>query len=102
MINEVGSLAMNMHEQPGVFALLLGSGVSSGAGIPTGHAVTIDLIRRYASSIDESAEPEPESLPGEDVARQFFLESRQGQSLVDEPFLQGLAMQLKVTACSLR
>ena len=61
MINEVGSLAMNMHEQPGVFALLLGSGVSSGAGIPTGHAVTIDMIRRYASSIDESAEPEPES-----------------------------------------
>lgn len=29
-------LATGMHAQPGVYALLLGSGVSTGAGIPTG------------------------------------------------------------------
>jgi hypothetical protein len=36
-------------------------------------------------------------LPGEDVARPLFLESRQGR-FVGEPLLQALPMQLKVTA----
>lgn len=41
-------LATGMHSQPGVYALLLGSGVSSGAGIPTGWGVVTELIRRAA------------------------------------------------------
>jgi len=41
-------LAFNMGNQKGVYALLLGSGVSSGAGIRTGWQITLDLVRRYA------------------------------------------------------
>ena len=45
-VNPIESLAISMHEQPGVYALLLGSGVSRGAGIPTGWEVLGDLIRK--------------------------------------------------------
>lgn len=43
-------LAMGIHAQPGVYALLLGSGVSTGAGIPTGWGVVEELIRRAAAA----------------------------------------------------
>lgn len=45
-------LATGMHTQPGVYALLLGSGVSSAAGIPTGWGVIKELIRRAAAAQD--------------------------------------------------
>ena len=45
-VSPVESLAFSMHAQPGVYALLLGSGVSRGAGIPTGWEVLGDLIRK--------------------------------------------------------
>ncbi|GAA1754422.1 SIR2 family protein [Nostocoides vanveenii] len=37
-----------MHAQPGVYAVLLGSGVSTGAGMPTGWGVVKELVRRLA------------------------------------------------------
>lgn len=43
-------LATGMHAQPGVYALLLGSGVSTGAGIPTGWGVMTELVRRAAAA----------------------------------------------------
>lgn len=39
-------LAFSMSENPGVYAVLLGSGVSRSAGIPTGWEITLELIRR--------------------------------------------------------
>lgn len=45
-------LATGMHAQPGVYALLLGSGVSSAAGIPTGWGVVKELVRRAAAAQD--------------------------------------------------
>ncbi len=39
-----------MQAQPGVYALLLGSGVSTGAGIPTGWGVVTELVGRIAAS----------------------------------------------------
>ncbi|MFJ4347637.1 SIR2 family protein [Pseudomonas sp. NPDC089401] len=39
-------LAFSMFENPGVYAVLLGSGVSRSAGIPTGWEITLDLVRR--------------------------------------------------------
>ena len=51
-------LATSIHAQPGVYALLLGSGVSTGAGIPTGWGVITELVRRAATAQapeDESA-----------------------------------------------
>lgn len=41
-------LAFAIHESRGVFALLLGSGLSRAAEIPTGWEITLDLVRRVA------------------------------------------------------
>lgn len=53
------SLASSLHAGPGSYALLLGSGVSYSAGVPTGWAVTLDLVRRLAAALGED--------PGEDL-----------------------------------
>lgn len=53
-------LSFFLHSSPGVYALLLGSGVSRAAGIPTGWEVTIDLIRSVAKLEGEDSEPSPE------------------------------------------
>ena len=49
-VNPIESLAFAMYTQPGVYALLLGSGVSRSAGIPTGWEVLQDLISKLAAS----------------------------------------------------
>lgn len=41
-------LAFSLYEGKGVFAVLLGSGLSRSAEIPTGWEITLDLIRRLA------------------------------------------------------
>jgi len=41
-------LAFSVFENPGVYALLLGSGISRAAQIPTGWEITLDLVRRAA------------------------------------------------------
>jgi hypothetical protein len=38
-------LAFSLYENKGVFAVLLGSGLSRAAEIPTGWEITLDLIR---------------------------------------------------------
>jgi len=43
-------LAFSIHENQGVFAVLLGSGLSRSAEIPTGWEITLDLVRRVASA----------------------------------------------------
>lgn len=43
-------LAFSVNENRGVFALLLGSGLSRAAEIPTGWEITTDLIRRVATA----------------------------------------------------
>ena len=45
------ALATNVHASPGVYALLLGSGVSTAAGIPTGWQVVTDLVRKAATAL---------------------------------------------------
>lgn len=44
------SLATALASQPGVYALLLGSGVSTEAGVPTGWGVVENLVRRVAAA----------------------------------------------------
>ncbi len=41
-------LGFSIYENKGVFALLLGSGLSRSAEIPTGWEITLDLVRRVA------------------------------------------------------
>jgi hypothetical protein len=52
------ALATSMQAAPGVYAVLVGSGMSSAAGIPTGWQVVEDLVRRVAAA---------ERMPPEDL-----------------------------------
>ena len=47
-----------MYENPGIYALLIGSGLSRAAGIPTGWEITLDLIRRVALLQREGEQPD--------------------------------------------
>lgn len=47
-------IAFAIHENKGVFALLLGSGLSRAADIPTGWEITLDLVRRVAMARGEA------------------------------------------------
>ena len=46
-------LAFSIYENRGVYALLVGSGVSRAAQIPTGWEITLNLVRRIAESRGE-------------------------------------------------
>lgn len=45
-------LATGIHAQPGVYALLLGSGVSRSAGISTGWEIVSHLVQKVAAAAD--------------------------------------------------
>ena len=60
MIDPTDSLAFSIQANRGVYALLIGSGVSKAAQIPTGWDIMCDLIRKLAAASGESAEPDPE------------------------------------------
>lgn len=49
-IDPLTGLAFAIQAQPGVYAVLLGSGVSRAAQIPTGWGITTELIRRLAAA----------------------------------------------------
>lgn len=53
MIDPLVSLSFAIQSNKGVYALLLGSGVSRAAGIPTGWEVVLDLARRLAEASGE-------------------------------------------------
>jgi hypothetical protein len=59
MLDPTISLALSMYSTKGIYALLLGSGISRAAGIPTGWEVVLDLIRRIALLQGEDCEPDP-------------------------------------------
>jgi hypothetical protein len=58
------ALATSVHASPRVYALLLGAGVSMGAGIKTGWGVVEDLVRRAAVADDPGSD-----TAGEDAAQ---------------------------------
>jgi hypothetical protein len=67
-------LATSMHALPGVYAVLLGSGVSTGAGIPTGWGVIKELVRSVAAANGENpeqAQKNPESWWAEHVGTEL-------------------------------
>ena len=59
MIDPMQSLTSSIHSSRGVYALLLGSGVSRAANIPTGWEVTLDLISRLAAILGEDNVSDP-------------------------------------------
>ena len=48
--NPATQLAFSIHENNGIYAFLLGSGLSRAAEIPTGWEITLDLVRRIATA----------------------------------------------------
>lgn len=60
MIDPILSLALSMHSNKGVYALLVGSGISRASGIPTGWEISLDIIRKLAILKNEDCEPKPE------------------------------------------
>lgn len=55
------TLAISLHENPGAYALLIGSGVSRPAGIPTGWEIVLDLITKVAAMEGAKTERTPEA-----------------------------------------
>lgn len=83
------SLATSLHASPGVYALLLGSGVSTAAGIPTGWQIVTDLVRRTAAAkfpddtgAADAASADPEA---------WWLEHGDGEPLGYSGLLESLA-----------
>jgi hypothetical protein len=52
------SLALTLHHAPGACALLVGSGLSRAAGIPSGWEITLDLVRKLAALKGVVEEPD--------------------------------------------
>ena len=61
MIDPLDSVAFSIQANPGVYALLLGSGLSRAAQIPTGWEITKDLIGKLAALAEEAPKPDPET-----------------------------------------
>ena len=59
MIDPIHSLAFSIQANPGVYAVLVGSGISRAAQIPTGWEITLNLVRNLANLSDETCEPDP-------------------------------------------
>src|ERR1700730_11255609 len=58
LIDPLLTLALSMHAQKGIYAVLLGSGVSRSAQIPTGWEVVLDLASRLAAVSGEDCKGE--------------------------------------------
>ncbi|TDE14774.1 SIR2 family protein [Dyadobacter psychrotolerans] len=55
--NQITTASYSVFTNKGAFALLLGSGISSAAGIPTGWAIALKLIEQIARNNNESPLP---------------------------------------------
>jgi hypothetical protein len=60
-IDPLTPLAFSIYSGRGIYALLLGSGISRSAEIPTGWEVTLDLIRKVAAVEKEDCGPDAAS-----------------------------------------
>jgi hypothetical protein len=59
MLDPVISLSFTLSTNKGCYALLLGSGISQSAHIPTGWDITLDLIEKIAKLTDEDTGDDP-------------------------------------------
>jgi len=57
MLDPLLSAAFALEALPGGYAVLLGSGVSRAAGIPTGWEITLDLIQQIAAATHQEPAP---------------------------------------------
>lgn len=57
-VDHLTRISFSIYENRGVYALLVGSGLSRAAEIPTGWEITVDLIRRVAMAQGEEEQPD--------------------------------------------
>ena len=81
-------LATSMQAQPGVYAVLLGSGVSTGAGILTGWGVVKELVRRVAVA---TTPDDTESLASAEADPEAWWAEHQGGGIGYSSLLESLA-----------
>ncbi|MEP2735824.1 MAG: SIR2 family protein [Erythrobacter sp.] len=60
MIDPLVSLAFSLHSNKGTYALLVGSGISRSAGIPTGWEITLELVEKLAAVSGDETNGDPE------------------------------------------
>ncbi|GJH12666.1 hypothetical protein CBA19CS11_27530 [Caballeronia novacaledonica] len=70
MLDPIISLAFSMQSNRGVYALLLGSGVSRSSRIPTGWEIVLELVRKVARLENANCEPDPAAWYVERFGRQ--------------------------------
>lgn len=58
-IDPLDTLAFTLYSNQGVYAVLVGSGLSTSAGIMTGYQISVDLASRVARSIGEDPASDP-------------------------------------------
>ncbi len=78
-------LTASLHAQPGVYAVLLGSGVSTGAGIPTGWGIVRDLVAQIA------VQDSPESVASAQSDPETWWAQHQDEPLGYSSLLEALA-----------
>lgn len=59
MIDPIDSLAFSVHANPGIYAVLVGSGISRSAKIPTGWEITLELVRKLAAITGDECGDDP-------------------------------------------
>ncbi|MCF4100063.1 SIR2 family protein [Gillisia sp. M10.2A] len=60
MNDNINSIAFSIYSNKGIYALLLGSGISRNSGIPTGWEIVLDLIKKLSVLENENCEPNPD------------------------------------------
>ncbi len=60
MNDNINSIAFSVYSNKGIYALLLGSGISRNSGIPTGWEIVLDLINKLAVLEKEDCGPNPD------------------------------------------
>ena len=95
MVNNEMALTFSVRNNPGTYALLLGSGVSIEAGIPTGWGILNDVIQQIAETQGDDPGPEPAGWyrdeygeePGyDDILEQLAQSQQERQSLLEDYF----------------
>jgi SIR2-like domain len=59
MNNLTTTISFSIHSNKGIYALLLGSGISRPSGIPTGWDIVLDLIQKLAVLKKDDCKPDP-------------------------------------------
>jgi hypothetical protein len=73
-------LAFSVYSNKGIYALLLGSGISRAAGIPTAWEITTDLVGKFSVEAKENPQEWFENTFNKELTYSNVLESIVGTS----------------------